>query len=364
MDLNDQNVDDEIRDFINSQTGIQIDKYSDVGCNGELYFGVHNIFNERVALKFYYTGKAGLLHKEPQILRTIQHPNIIPILDAKNISGRYAYFLTPEIDGGDLEKYMKNTDLDTFSSLGLIQDILRGLSEMHKHPNRLLHRDIKPNNILISNVTKSAIIADFGSVKYIPSSQTSITASKNSLVYKPKESILNNEFNYQSDIYQSGLIMFQLLGGYFPIAVADWLSEKDYQKSRQISNYFDQQAFIENIINNRIIKGRLIDIESLPPYVDIKLKAIVKKATHCDLKIRYKSATDFLNVIYKYKSDSINWQNSGNSYSAQKINGNRYRITNDSRGFTVEKSVKGNPFRKVGSFCSTVMEAIEIIKTN
>jgi hypothetical protein len=57
MDLGDQNVDDEIREFINSQKDIDIDKYSDVGCNGELYFGTHKIFKERVALKFYYTGK-------------------------------------------------------------------------------------------------------------------------------------------------------------------------------------------------------------------------------------------------------------------------------------------------------------------
>jgi len=73
----------------------------------------------------------------------------------------------------------------------------------------------------------ASIIADFGSVKYIPSGQTSITASKNSLVYKPCESVTNNEFNCQSDVYQTGLVLFQLLGGFFPPAVADWLSKND-----------------------------------------------------------------------------------------------------------------------------------------
>ncbi|MDF2433164.1 MAG: eukaryotic-like serine/threonine-protein kinase [Mucilaginibacter sp.] len=362
MDLGDQNVDDEIRDFICSQTDIEIDKYSDVGCNGELYFGVHKIFKERVALKFYHTGKAGLFHKEPQILRKIRHANIIEVLDAKIISGQHAYFLTKEIDGGDLETYMRNVDLDVFTSLGLAQDILRGLSEMHKDPNRLLHRDIKPNNILVDNMSTSAIIADFGSVKYIPSNQTSITASKNSLVYKPCESVTNNEFNCQSDVYQTGLVLFQLLGGFFPLAIADWLSKNDYQKALNISVYFDQQSFIEKIINNRIVKGKLINLDSLPHYVDSKLKSIIKKATHPDLNVRYKSAVDFLNSIYK--SDAINWQKNGGDYLASKRNGNQYKITCDSKGFTTEKSVKNNSFRKIGLHVLSIAEAIELVKKN
>jgi serine/threonine protein kinase len=235
---------------------------------------------------------------------------------------------------------------------------------MHKDPNRLLHRDIKPNNILIDNMSKMAIIADFGSVKYIPSGQNAITASKNSLVYKPCESIVSNEFNCQSDIYQAGLVLFQLLGGYFPPAIAEWLSEKDYQKALTITDYFDQQSFIEKIINNRIIKGKLIDLDSLPQYIDSKLKTIVKKATHPDLNVRYKSAVDLLNAIYKYKSEAINWQKNGDTYLATKRNGNQYRISNDLKGFITEKSVRSSPFRRIGRQVLNIYEAIELIKKN
>ncbi|MCJ7448686.1 MAG: protein kinase family protein [Bacteroidales bacterium] len=263
MDLDSLNIDDEIKDFIKSQKDITIDKHSDSGCNGELFFGSHKIFNERVALKFYYIDKHGLSHKEPQILRQIDHKNILKILDARIIGDNYAYFLTPQIEGGDLDEYRLKTVLDTHSALEITQGILMGLTEMHKNPNRLLHRDLKPNNILIDN-DKTAIIADFGSVKYIPFSQNSIVASKNSLVYRAKEVVEKGEYCFQSDIYQVGIVLFQLLNGFFPLAIIDWFDTKKQKKIKDIKDMFEQHVFIEKQFDKLISGNKLLKLESLP----------------------------------------------------------------------------------------------------
>jgi len=362
MELNDENVDDEIKEFIKTQTDIKIDSYSDVGCNGELYFGQHKIFGERVALKFYYTDKKGLSHKEPQILRSIDHPNIIKVYDAKIISENYAYFLTSEYSGGDLLKFMKTNDLSTHQSISIIQDILKGVSEMHKSPNRLLHRDLKPNNILINNITYTACIADFGSIKYLQKNQTSLIASKNSLIYRPKETVDKNEYNFQSDIYQIGLVLFQLLGGFFPNASADWLTNKQKIKLQNISNIFEQHQYLENTFDKLISKNKLLRFESLSFYIDDKLKGIIRKATRPELSRRYKSASEFMNALYRYKANSFDWLDSDESFIATKKNETTYRIFNTKKGYCVEKKIKGGITRQMRNHDKTIPGIIEAIK--
>lgn len=361
MDLKDNDVDIEIKDFIANQSDIEIDRYSDVGCNGDLYFGKHKIFNERVALKFYYSDGKGISHKEPQILRGIDHSNIIKVHDARKISDNYAYFLTSEFSGGDLHKFIKENSISTHVALSITQDILKGVNEMHKNPNRLLHRDLKPNNILVDKESKLACIADFGSIKYIPAKKDSIVASKNSLVYRPKESIQKNEYNFQSDVYQVGLILFQLLGGFFPDAMIDWFNEKQQNKLNNIRDIFEQHQFTESVFDNLIVKNKLLRFESLPFYVDNKLKAIIRKATRPELSKRYKSASEFMNAVYKYKTKAIDWVCIDNEYLAINNKETTYRIYKTKRGFDVERKIKGGVERKMRNHDNSLENIYELI---
>ncbi len=363
MELGDENVDQEIRDFVTSQEDIEIDKYSDVGCNGDLYFGNHKIFNERVALKFYYLDNKGLSHKEPQILRGIDHDNILKVHEAKKISDNYAYFLTSEFSGGDLDKFMKENSLSTHQALNIVHDILKGVTEMHKNPHRLLHRDLKPNNILIEQETLKACIADFGSIKQLPKKKTSIPASKNSLVYRPKETIDSNEYNFQSDVYQIGLILFQLLGGYFPDAMADWLSPTQKKKLKNISDIFEQHQFIEKAFDNLISKNKLLKFETLPFYIDDTLKSILRKATRPELNNRYKSTAEFMNAIYQYKNKSKDWLQRDEDYFATKSNGTTYRLFKSKGKYHVEKTIVGSKTpRKMNKHDNTLEGAYNLVK--
>jgi len=365
--FNDDEVEQVVKDFVSTQKDISIDNYSNVGCNGFVYFGRHNIFNERVALKFYYVDIGGLSHKEPQIMRELSqnHLNILKVHDAKMISDKYAYFLTPEICGGDLDSYFRSTAISTFSAIEIIQDILKGLSQMHKKPYRLVHRDLKPNNILIDNVQNRAIIADFGSIKHIPSQKSDIIASKNSLMYRPKEAVLNNIYNFQSDIYQTGLILFQLLGGFFPIAIADWLTQSQYQKALKIKDTFKQHSFIESIINNKILRDKLLDYNSLPIYIDKKLKSIIKTATSPHLSKRYGSASEFLSKLIMYKSKAVDWKNENNCIYAVKHSGVKYRIYELKKTFILDKTIRNGEPRNVNSgHAGTIESMIEHIRNN
>ena len=344
--IKDTDVDKPIRDFIRSQTDISIDKYSDSGANGELYFGKRNILSDRVALKFYYHSAAANSHKEPLQLKEIKHPNILEIFDAKIIDDQYAYFLTPEINGGDLQKFCERNIISTNTAISIIQGILKGLSELHKSPFEFVHRDLKPNNILINQDNLTPYIADFGSVKKIPESKKSVVASKSTFIYKPFEAIVDGDYYFQSDIYQVGIILFQILGGFFPIAAADWLSDRQKKKLSKISGSFEQWQYIEECINQKILKSKLLDYNTLPPFVSKRLKTIIRTATHIDKDKRFENCAEFLKALFDFQKNSTDWWIEDDLILATDKSNRHYRIYKNKKAWVLEVSKNKKTWRK------------------
>ncbi|SHG32267.1 protein kinase family protein [Flavobacterium defluvii] len=337
--MGDENVDEIIKDFILLQDDIVIDRYSNGGANGELYFGERKLLSDRVALKFYYYNKDVSTHNEPLILKSIEHPNILKIYDAKIIHQQYAYFLTPEISGGDLKNFKDNNIVSFYDAINITQGILNGLSELHKNPNNLLHRDLKPKNILIDQETKTPYIADFGSVKFISNAENSVVASKSTQIYRPNESVVQNVYNRQSDIYQVGIIFFQLLGGKFPEAPFEWLDDRQKSKFLKISgSEFEKWQFIDSAIDNLIVKNKLLDYDSLPAYINNKVKAVIKTATNKDLNKRYFTCSEFIKDLFDLKKQNKDWRIDNQEIYANKENKKYYRISEDKKGYCLQVS--------------------------
>ena len=99
--------------------------------------------------------------------------------------------------------------------------ILSGLSCLHSE--RFLHRDLKPSNIYLTE-GNIAVIGDFGSVKKLPDGEQSISASSHSILYRSPESINLKKYGISGDIYQVGVILYQLLGGILHYDGMAWLS--------------------------------------------------------------------------------------------------------------------------------------------
>lgn len=131
----------EIETYLKGLKDIEIDKYSNKGGNGYLFFGKQKILNTRVAFKFYGIDRNIPCHNEPEILHGLDHENILKVYDARKISDDYAVFQTPKINGGDLDRYLKLNVVSTKTALEIANGILAGVSELHREPNRLLHRD-------------------------------------------------------------------------------------------------------------------------------------------------------------------------------------------------------------------------------
>lgn len=347
MILTELGLDDEVKDFLTSQTDLIIDRVSQEGGNCDIFFGYHKIFDRRIALKIYY-GNDKSSHNEPRILSRMDHENILRVRDAKRIGDYYSYFMTDEISGGDLEKFFQNGKLNLTEKLNVIHGILHGLTELHKSDISIVHRDLKPKNILIYEDNKQPLISDFGSIKQFDKNLGSVSGSKTTLVYTPKEVFDNNSYTTQSDIYQVGVTMFQILGGFFPGAYFDWLNEKEQKKFLAITGHYDQSVYLEKIIHKLVTKHKLLKLDTLPKYIHPKIIKIIQKATHPNLKIRYENTGAFMSDLYNVQRKLTNWEESDDGLLATKPNGDRYRIISTKKGYCIEKF--GSGWRRQGDF--------------
>jgi len=356
MDISTLNLAPEVEAFINTQKDFIIDRISREGGNCDIFFGNHKILKRRIALKIYDAQEKSSSHNEPHILSTLDHTNILKVRDAKQISPYHSYFMTDEIDGGDLEKYFKAGKLDLKKALNIIHGILCGLNELHKEGIQIVHRDIKPKNILIRESDSHPLIADFGSIKQFDSTST-IGGSRTTTLYKPNEVIEGGNYTIQSDIYQVGVTMFQILGGDFPDRYIDWLSTSEKKKLAQITGSYDQSIFIDQAIYKKISKGELLNIDSLPPYIKKDIKKIIQKATHLNLKIRYSTASEFMSDLLKVQRTLTNWSYDGTSYYATTSKGEEFRINSSNKGFYTEKNGKSG-WRKTGDWSKEIQTQI------
>ncbi|WP_170170449.1 protein kinase domain-containing protein [Hymenobacter perfusus] len=339
-------VDTPVKDFVRAQTDVIIDGYSATGANGDVYFGTRKILSDRVALKFYYYNPIAPIHQEPVLLKEIKHKNIIEIYDARVIDNKYAYFLTPEISGGDLQSYLDSNALSIQSAISITRGILQGLAELHKHPNNLLHRDLKPDNILINKHNLEPCIADFGSIIRLPDSSAHASVSKNNFFYQPCEAVKDKIYTKQSDLYQVGIILFRMLGGHFPMFPQAWLNKVEQKEYDSIQGGYEKWTFIERVIEKKIVTGKLLSYDSLPFYVDDKLKKIVKKATHIDYKKRYATCVEFQKALFDYGKDAIDWVNNSGIVHAKRKDGTEFKISPDGTSFKLETLKGTSPWRR------------------
>lgn len=353
MDLSALGLDDEVKSFLKEQKDFTIDRVSQEGGNCDILFGYHKIFERRIALKIYYGNDKSSSHYEPRILSKIEHPNILKVRDAKRIGDYYSYFMTDEISGGDLEKCYLNNTLDLKEKLNIIHGILNGLTELHREGISIVHRDIKPKNILIYHDTKQPLISDFGSIKHIESGLGSVTGSKTTLVYTPKEVFDGNKYTRQSDIYQVGVTMFQILGGYFPEAYIDWLNEKERNKLLAINGHYEQSVFMEKVIHKLVVKNNLLRVLSIPKFIDKKIIRVIQHATHPKLNIRYANTGEFMSDLFKTQKRLTNWKVENDIYYGTIHSGEQFRVSESKKGYLTEK-LGCSGWRRTGNYSNDI----------
>jgi len=316
---------------------------------------------DHVVLKFYWTLEPGYdATEEAVILRNIDHPNILKIFDLRSLPPYYAYFLTPKISGGDLQGIIDKKHLSTNEALEIVAGVLIGLTELHSVHN-LVHRDLKPGNILIDLAENRPIIADLGAVKKIDNANGFVTASKSTYLFLPPESIKDNKYYYRSDIYQIGVIMFQMLGGFFPIEEPiKWLSEREGKQYNAIRNRHEQAAKFDEIIGKKIMRRNLIDTSTLPFYIDSGFKRVINKAIDPDYLQRYKNPSLFMKDVHNLLRSKPDYLFEANILYVTHSNGKQYKIYKNKKDEIILEKKSCNSWRKDNRHTGTLESALAI----
>jgi serine/threonine protein kinase len=203
--------------------------------------------------------------KEALDLSKCYHPHIVEVYDNFPEDGLWAIVME-HINGDDLAAYVENYTaengyLSETEALRYIDQIGQALECVHER--KLLHRDVKPNNILLRRKTKEAVLIDFGLAReFQPGKIRSMTATKTE-GYAPIEQYeRRGDFGYYTDVYALAATLYSLLTNRVPIP-ANYRAEEDVKLS-------PPQKYNQNIsdkVNAAILKGMELEPVNRPQTV-------------------------------------------------------------------------------------------------
>lgn len=255
-----------------------------VGGMADVYKGVDVIDNKAVAIKILkkeFAENEEFLRRfrnESKAIAVLSHPNIVKIYDV-GFSDKIQYIVMEYIDGITLKEYIEEERVLTWKdTVHFLIQILRALQ--HAHDKGIVHRDIKPQNIMM--FTDGTIkVMDFGIAKFArEEGKTATDQAIGSVHYISPEQARGDVTDAKSDIYSVGAMMYEMLTG-----------RKPFDSDNPVS----------------IAVMHMHDIPERPravnPEIPAGLEEIVLKAMEKNPEDRYSSTTDMISDIEAFKSN-------------------------------------------------------------
>lgn len=184
-----------------------------------VWLGYDTILDRQVAIKTFKIDAndedaVKRFNREAKAVTSLSHPNIVSIYDVEN-EGEFYYLILEYVEGMTLKDYMiKNPRLPIETIVHIAKQIASGLS--HAHQNGIIHRDIKPQNILM-NENLTCKITDFGIARaYGDTTLTQTNQMLGTVYYLSPEQARGNVATAQSDIYSLGILIFEMITGQIP----------------------------------------------------------------------------------------------------------------------------------------------------
>lgn len=230
--------------------------------------------------------------RESSLLYGSSHSNVVPILYACQ-DGDCIYLAMPLYAQGSLKALMAQRSLTVREIVVFSTQLLSGLH--HIHSKRLVHFDIKPDNVLISD-RGEALLSDFGLAKPI---NLMGLAGQDRLYGKmiPPEAFITDQFDHRFDIYQFGLTLYRMCMG-----------DDDYYaqySSFVVNGMFDRLAYKYAVMN-----GKFPDCATskYPEHIPERIISVVKKCLQTEPQDRYQSVIEIVNDLAGVDGELLDWQ--------------------------------------------------------
>jgi len=222
---------------------VRIDKELAQGGMAEVYVGTHLRLDRLVIVKVMHShieadpGLQASFEREAKVIATLRHPNIVQVLDF-NIADGHPYIVMEYLRGPSLAVYLR--ELNSRNEKLPLPQVARLLSFLasaldYAHEQGVIHRDIKPGNIILYNKTglfssdlplsrhTEPVITDFGLVRIHTTTQTSVGKRSGTPAYMSPEQAHGLTVDHRSDIYSLGIVLYELIAGHVPFeAETSW----------------------------------------------------------------------------------------------------------------------------------------------
>lgn len=272
------------------------------GAMGVVYRARQVNLNRVVALKLLIAGERASqdqverFYRETLAVAKLRHPNIIPIYDMGKVGNQH-YFTMEYVQGKSLEEIIQQGGVDEEKALDIITQAGRALS--HAHEQGIIHRDVKPGNILV-DVEGHIQVTDFGLAKEVKTrrnmTHSGVTVGTPHYMSPEQARGASRKVDQRSDVYSLGAVLYELLTGRPP---------------------FDGETPVEVVL--KVVQDEPVAPRKLGPRISKDLETLCMKALDKDLARRYQSMNEFLADIARYRTgEPIEARSSTLIYSIRK----------------------------------------------
>jgi serine/threonine protein kinase len=275
----------------------EVERFLGEGAFAEVYRVKHRFLGRQAMKVFKRSGmtidEIEEMLGEAIMLSRIGHPNIVRVFDANVIetkSGYFGYFTMENVPGGSLEKFWHShgtSFIQIETTIDLIKQVCRGVALAHKQNPPVVHRDIKPQNILVGYEPDGlrARISDFGLAKKV-NPLTLLATAAGTPAFKPPEVFSESKSDScAADVWSIGTTLYLLLTDQLPHKLPEGLGWGT-----------------RNLFQDKVIPASKIN-----PEANHALDSIISKSLSQDPKNRYQDASEMLEALTQWKpgKDSI-----------------------------------------------------------
>ena len=263
------------------------------GSMGAVFVGYQTSLKRQIAVKvlpksIITSQTARSFQQEAELAAILSHPNIIPVYEVGD-AGDFLFLAMQLVKGKPLSYYIKRSHKNVLPSkrilplnitLKIISSVLNALD--YAHSQSIIHRDIKPGNLLIEGYKSRPIIVDFGLAQVSQKPDETSTMISGTPKYMAPEQILNSEVDGRADIYATATMLYEML-----------TPEPLFSDIKSI------QDLLARKINQK--NGLFAKMPSeINPGLNKEMDRILSKALSFDPETRYATCREFSDQLERY----------------------------------------------------------------
>ena len=294
------------------------------GGMGLVYRAIDKTLGREVAIKTITEGLVGnadmlqRFYHEASKTGILKHPNIVTVYLLAEQDGM-PYIVMEYVSGEPLDKIIKSSrEISLASKLSIVEQVCLALA--YAHENDVIHRDVKPANIMVqpNGVAK---LLDFGIAREINKNELNLTRTGNiigTIQYMAPERLRSDPFDGRSDIFSTGVVLYQLITGHLPFAGDDYsvvqqiLSQSPPPLTKYIQGYptaLDEivERSLANDVANRYPTADEMAADLHNVLEELKKETVAEMFQQAERLVQEQQYRDAFNVLVKVvKMDAHN----------------------------------------------------------